>query len=362
MKAAAEKAAAEQAAAEQAAAEKAAAEKAAAEKAAAEQAAAEKAAAEKAAAEKAAAEQAAEAERAKQEEMVQEALKQVAQEKAEAEARIAAAEAATAAAQAAAQQALRVSANEKAEAEARVAAAEAATAAAQAAAAAPAVASQRAWLSEQESMSHMKITFSSTEPLGMTVGARGNEVVVTEVEPDGQAAKLPAGALITEVEGTSCVGKTKTEVLKIVKAMRADGKQVTLTFDASKGSLNTSGPRRSSSSVTPTPLARSSSSVTPKSPRTPQGPQVEKKVTFAANAPLGITLQQQAGKVVVTTVDPMGPAQKERIPVGAVVKAVNDDSLPSELGPGGKDQVLAMIKKGKKKGVVVQMTFAYHQR
>ena len=188
----------------------------------------------------------------------------------------------------------------------------------------------------------IKIKFSSKEPMGITMGMRGNEVVVTEVEPGGQANALPAGAIVTEVEGTSCVGKSKADVMAILKDLRGDGpnyqRHVSVTFD-------TSGQRRSSTSGT-----------TPKSPRTPQGP-VLKEVAFANNAKLGMSLQQQGGQVVVTAVDSMGPAAKGKIPVGAVIKEVGDDSVVGLT----KDQVLAMITKAKKKGVVTPITFAYQK-
>ena len=67
-----------------------------------------------------------------------------------------------------------------------------------------------------------------------------------------------------------------------------------------------------------------------------------------------MSLQQQGAQVVVTAVDSMGPAAKGKIPVGAVIKEVGDDSVVGLT----KDQVLAMIKKAKKKGVVTPITFA----
>ena len=63
--------------------------------------------------------------------------------------------------------------------------------------------------------------------MGIYMGMRGNEVV-TEVEP-GEANALPAGTNRLKVEGLNCVGKSKADVMAILRTFVPTGPTSSVT-------------------------------------------------------------------------------------------------------------------------------------
>ena len=79
----------------------------------------------------------------------------------------------------------------------------------------------------------MRVTFPSGAPLGVVLVQKGGEVVVDSVQPTSAAAAVPIGAIIQDVSGASCEGKSMREVMMMLAraTMIADAENpLTATF------------------------------------------------------------------------------------------------------------------------------------
>ena len=83
----------------------------------------------------------------------------------------------------------------------------------------------------------LTISFESAKPVGM--GLKWDDecgaTIVTSVDKESAAAHVPLATKILGVAGESCIGKTKNDVLAMVKAAKANGPTFTITFDIEDG-------------------------------------------------------------------------------------------------------------------------------
>ena len=75
------------------------------------------------------------------------------------------------------------------------------------------------------------IEFSANGPLGITLKQMENGTVeMSGVEPSSAAAAVPIGSTVEAINGTSCAGKSKDEVMVMIIDAKSAG-PVTVTFE-----------------------------------------------------------------------------------------------------------------------------------
>ena len=77
-----------------------------------------------------------------------------------------------------------------------------------------------------------KINFNSKESLGIGLKAEGGHVILSSVEATSAASRVPVGTKVLAVDDQSCSGKSKADVMAMIKAAKQAGAPfVVITFD-----------------------------------------------------------------------------------------------------------------------------------
>ena len=107
-------------------------------------------------------------------------------------------------------------------------AAKQAAAEAKAAQAAQAAAEKRATIEAAEA-NEIKILFDGVSALGIGLVQQGDSVGISSVAPTSAAAAVPLFSMLTAINGKSCAGKSKSEVVAAIGKAKAAG-AFTVTF------------------------------------------------------------------------------------------------------------------------------------
>ena len=83
-------------------------------------------------------------------------------------------------------------------------------------------------------LDHVVVTFESASPLGMGVKVEAGQVLMSSVEKSSPAAQIPVGTKVLRVNGQSCVGKQKGEVLEMVKEAKGAGTTLQVGFSVER--------------------------------------------------------------------------------------------------------------------------------
>ena len=102
----------------------------------------------------------------------------------------------------------------------------------------------------------IRVTFPSGAPLGVGLVEKDGEVVVDSVQPTSAAAAVPIGAIIQDVSGASCKGKSMREVMMMLAraTMIADAENpLTATFRMAVAPPSAAAMRATPTNAAPVP-------------------------------------------------------------------------------------------------------------
>ena len=199
----------------------------------------------------------------------------------------------------------------------------------------------------------LKVTFAGGDaPLGIGLQQRGSNVCLSSVDDHTPASgKVPIGAIVKEINGKSVEGKSKDEIMHLLKDAKAAG-ALTIHFEAPPPSYSASQACDQEEDAVAAanveqPVVDLDSLLGRLESTAIQSP-ARLTITFPNNAPLGIGLKEESsGDVFLSSVEPTSAAAA--VPIGSMIKEINGLSVAGL----SKDEVLANIIDAKAGGPIV---------